>query len=227
LSIVLASKHSNVNLLLTQDKETKCEISHILDKSMWHVHELVRATCDEKIVHEYPFGKQEFNCIKLTCQVFRSPGYFVWNAILPIVLISFASLGPFVLSFTWPQSRIPSTASMLLSAVSFKAAVSRLLPTVSYLTSLDKYSLASIVIITAQLVYHALIGSICEIINPQLGYFVDKLVFLLFLGIVCLMQFVYVDYFRRALNHRNELIKNKVYFHNDDDKLSKSEKKND
>jgi hypothetical protein len=68
------------------------------------------------------------------------PGYFYWNALLPILLISFASLGPFVIDFKLPQSRLPSTATMLLSSVSFKAVVTRLLPTVSYLTSLGIYA---------------------------------------------------------------------------------------
>ena len=57
------------------------------------------------------------------------------------VLISALGLMPFSFSVTSPSSRINSTVMLILSSINFKIAVTTRLPTVSYLTILDKYAL--------------------------------------------------------------------------------------
>ena len=180
LSLLIASKKSGnkVNFIINQPEVSKVKISSNLDKSMWYLHEMVQ-TNKELINREYSFGSRQYPCVRITCQVFREPGYFNWNVIFPILLITFASLCPFVVDHKMPQSRLQATATMLLSSVSYKAAISRLLPTVSYLTSLDKFSLGSIFIITLMLLYHALFAALSGFItiNDLVAYKIDKLFF--------------------------------------------------
>lgn len=134
LSLLVATKKPGeiVNLKPLQPKISNLTISNTLDKSMWHMHNVL-ITRREKIKREYFYGPRFYPAVKVTCQVFRSAGFFYWNAILPILLVSFASLCPFVLDVKLPQSRIPSTATMLLTSVSIRWTIGRLLPTVSYL----------------------------------------------------------------------------------------------
>lgn len=138
LTVCICSKKSGrkVNLIQTQPASASVKISHTLDKSAWYLHDEVTAKKD-MFIREYSFGQREYPVLYLSCKAFRQPGYFFWNAMLPIALISFAALGPFVLDHKSSVNRLPSTATMLLSSVSFKAAVTRLLPTVSYLTSVS------------------------------------------------------------------------------------------
>jgi hypothetical protein len=186
-------------------------ISSNLDKSAWYLHDVVRTKRDT-MVREYSFGKREYPALVITCQAFRLPGYFYWNALLPILLITFAALGPFVIDYKSAASRLPSTATMLLSAVSFKAAVTRLLPTVSYLTSLDKYSLASIVVIAVMFIYHSFFAA-CQhlLMYETLAYLVDKMVFLGFLGSVVSIQIIYGLWLLNVYNQRHRLIVNSQF----------------
>jgi hypothetical protein len=209
LSVTVCSKKSikRVNLVPLQPEMTRMSkiVSH-LDKSAWYLHDMVTIN-RESVVREYSFGQREYPAVRISCQAFRSPGYFYWNALLPIVLISFAALGPFVADHKSSASRLPATATMLLSAVSFKTAVTRLLPTVSYLTSMDKYSLASIVLVTLMFVYHAFFSACSHFLMYEtLAYLVDKLAFLCFLGLVVGLQVVYGLWLLNVYNRRHQII---------------------
>ena len=87
----------------------------------------------------------------------------------------------------------------MLTSVSIRWTVGRLLPTVSYLTSLDKYSLMSMLIITTELIYHGIMGYIFRKIPEDIAYKIDAGAFLPlnfniyetyteseFLGLVCI-----------------------------------------
>lgn len=126
LSVVLVSRKSGkkVNFILMQPEMSKIKIANTLDKSAWYLHEIVKINT-EKMSRDYSFGKREYPAVRLTCQAFRLPGYFHWNVLLPILLITFAALGPFVIDYKAAYTRLPSTATMLLSSVSFKAVVNR------------------------------------------------------------------------------------------------------
>jgi len=104
LSIRIATRKSGkkVNFILMQPTLTQVTISSTLDKSMWHIHKLVK-TQQENIITEYSFGKLEYPSVKITCQAFRSPIYFYWNVLLPIVLVTFSALGPFVLDHKYTK----------------------------------------------------------------------------------------------------------------------------
>lgn len=223
LSIIILSKKTEkkINLILMQDEISRIRISNNLEKSNWYLHEVVK-TCLEKVDREYSFGTKTYPGVQTTCQAFRSPGYFYWNAILPIVLISFASLGPFVIDYKSASSRLPSTATMLLSSVSYKALISRLLPTVSYLTSLDKYSLTSITLVALMFIYHSILAASNSICNDSTGYFIDKLAFLIFFGLIFGKQLVYFVWIKSINSQRNRIIKESIFFD-----YKNSSKKND
>jgi hypothetical protein len=98
LSICISTKKSGkkINFVLMQPELAQVTINSTLDKSMWHIHKLVKSQ-KESLISEFSFGKMEYPAIKITCQAFRSPIYFYWNILLPIILVTFSALGPFVL----------------------------------------------------------------------------------------------------------------------------------
>jgi hypothetical protein len=59
-----------------------------------------------------------------------------------------------------PQNRLQLSFTLLLTAVTFKFVVNRCLPTISYLTSLDKYVLASMFLLCVICSWHAFISII-------------------------------------------------------------------
>jgi hypothetical protein len=66
---------------------------------------------------------------------------------------------PFSFSVTSPNHRINSTVMLILSSINFKIAVTTRLPTVSYLTILDKYALPALIYLGILCCYHACIGN--------------------------------------------------------------------
>lgn len=97
--------------------------------------------------------------ISATCFSARRPGYYFFNAYFLIFLITSSSLTMFSINPKLPQNRLQTTYTLLLTSVSFKWVINRYLPTVSYLTSLDKYAIVSISYLCALCVWHAIVGS--------------------------------------------------------------------
>ena len=82
----------------------------------------------------------------------------MFNAFFLIFLITVSALTVFSIPKSAPNSRLQTSYTILLSSVSFKWVFNRSLPSVSYLTLLDKYSICGIVYITLLASWHSLIG---------------------------------------------------------------------
>jgi hypothetical protein len=179
-----------VNFILLQPELAKLKINHNLDQSMWYVHDIIKSN-KEQLTREYSFGPREYPCIRITCQVFRQPGYFNWNVIFPILLITFASLCSFVLDHKLPTQ-------------------------VGYLTSLDLYSLGSILIITLILLYHACFAGVISffLISESIAYTTDKFMFFTFLLTVLIKQYLYATWMRRVNSKRSKLINDSMFNNN-------------
>ena len=207
LNLVVATRKSGskINFILMQPEYKKLKISNTIDNSMWHLNDVVRTTKDQ-IHNEYCYGNRDYPAVILTVKAFRSPGFIYWNAFLPILLITLASLGPFVIDYKLPQSRLPSTATMLLSSVSFRWVVGKMLPVVSYLTSLDKYTLISMMIITAQLIYHAIIAELYQSFPQSIVYKLDLLAFCFFILVIILKQIWFLSWAYKLNKLRNSFL---------------------
>jgi hypothetical protein len=117
---------------------------------------------------------------------------------------------------------------MLLTSVSMRWILGRFIPTVSCeyrrpvffdylpslphrlyldLTSLDKYSLSSTVIITMLLLYHATIAAMLQFIPAPMAYRIDKAVFIFFFGLILLKQCLFAFWVTRATHYRENVRK--------------------
>jgi hypothetical protein len=103
--------------------------------------------------------KVEIPKLVATCYCSRRAGYYFFNAYSLIFLITISSLTIFSVDCKMPQSRLQTTYTILLTSVSFKWVINRQLPTVSYLTSLDKYAIGSIFYVCLLCVWHSIVGS--------------------------------------------------------------------
>lgn len=221
LSLTVATKKpgSIVNFILLQNETKSIKISNTLDKSMWKMHNRLH-TSKDKIHREYSFGKREYPAIIVSAKASRLPGFFYWNALIPILLVSLASLAPFVVDIKIPQSRLPATCTLMLTSVSIRWTVGRLLPTVSYLTSLDKYSLMSMLIITTELIYHGIMGYIFRKIPEDIAYKIDAGAFLVFCSLIILKQLVFFGWISNRMLHRKKINSEELKSNAEDDHLS-------
>ncbi len=97
-----------------------------------------------------------------------------------------------------------SIGTLLLTSIMFRWSVSRLIPPVSYLTLLDKYTLISLVFISLNSIWHSIIGFLIRRIgiSNSIDYYVLILFTIFFLAYHLLMAFSLYQ----ALHHRHVML---------------------
>ena len=195
-------------------KKEGIKINSMLDKSMWKTHHVLLMN-EDSVCRDFSYGRREYPGIKSSIKVFRQPGFFFWNALLPFMLVTFASLAPFVNNIrTNVSNRLPATCTLILTSVGTRFTIGRLLPTVSYLTSLDKYSLATMLIITVELLYHAIMGACFSYIERNFGestgFNIDKGAFLFFFCLMIFQQILFAIWVFKAKRYRKEVHDGKI-----------------
>ena len=95
----------------------------------------------------------------------------------------------------------------LLTAIMFKSALStKHLPTVNYLTSLDKYSISSLIFIYSCLVWHGTVATLLCILSPLVVQFIDKVVLVLLVLFFIITHMVFAKWLRSAYKIRQRMI---------------------
>ena len=79
-----------------------------------------------------------YPAIAITCTVRRQCGYFLYNVVAPMGMISFLSIAT-AFTMAEPSDRIATQLALLLTAAAYKLAITAMVPAVSYLTLLDRY----------------------------------------------------------------------------------------
>lgn len=160
---------------------------------------------------DYSPQRNHFKHPKLVASCFcsRKPGYYVFNAYFLIFLITISSLTIFAIDPKLPQNRLQTTYTLLLTSVSFKWVINRSLPTISYLTSLDKYAIVCIFYVCLLCVWHSLVGAFWPnnqsldqwlLIAFSIIFFIIHLIFLIWI------YFAYGE-IRRLTKQEKEFIK--------------------
>ena len=191
LNILLESKKKPNEIRLSENKtdfqfnEEVCET--FVDQQKWVLYNYVHIN-HNSLVSSYKHNlNQENNATKLraTCYASRKPQYYFWNAYFLIFLINICSFSIFAIDYKLVQSRLQTTFTILLTSISFKWVINRSLPTVSYLTSLDIYSIANIIFLCAVGISHA---SLSLIKDSETGINANFIVLMVFIAIFTLMH---------------------------------------
>ena len=186
--------------------------STFLDQQKWKLFTIVKtshiASYDvKKSKHSFPNKKSPKICATIFCA--RKPGYYISNAIFLIFLITLCALTLFAIDPKLPHNRFQTTLTLILTSVSFKWVINRSLPTVSYLTSLDKYSSVSIFYLFLICVWHAIVGSFWEL---EIAIKLDRIMLGIFCLIFVLIQFIYAVWMYYARAKVRELEKEEKLF---------------
>lgn len=173
-----------------------------------------------EFLRDSDFSQEQFPTLELTLNAARLPNYYFCNAFLLVFLITISGLSTFSISCDRNQNRIQTTCklkvkiynaindllfqyfntsftligTLILTSVTFKWITNRSLPAVSYMTSLDKYSLTCILFLVVSLMWHSSIGQIAHLKNAnlQLVMYYDQVSFLLFFCLFATIQLIYL-----------------------------------
>ena len=145
-----------------------------------------------------------------SCFCSRRPGYYLTNVYSFNFLITILSLTLFVIDVKMADRRISGTFTLILTSFSFKIVTSKTLPTISYLTSLDKYQIINIVYLGSCCVWH----SICSAmdIDTQLKLRIDKIMMFLLATFFFLIQIVFMVTLLKSYKKIKKLEKREIEF---------------
>lgn len=197
---ISTSKHSNeISLVHSREKFSSVNVNCFLDNQEWHIYKHVKV---KEFLRECVFSIETFPAIDITVSVARRPTYYYLNAFFLIFLITLSSLAVFSMSCNIPQNRLQTSCTLLLTSVTFKWVTNRSLPSVSYMTSLDKYSLGCILIICLQCIWHGVIGYLVHLFGklddnqkPKCSYpfsFYDIIAFLTACGLFLILNLLFL-----------------------------------
>ena len=166
MSLTVTSHRTMDEIYLVQDENILAKIkSASLDKHIWKLHDHVNIKKhtiqnDLPVTSENSAKEIEIACshsaITMQCRVSRRPGYFIFNCLLPTLIITLCVFFTFLMDFERYQYRFSLLFTTMLTSITFRWAIhGRVMPTISYVTFLDVYSVCSIMIVFSVMVWHA------------------------------------------------------------------------
>lgn len=204
------------------------------DQQSWHLYEHVEFQFEQHR-EEYSLNYDQIHPVLVcTCHVGRKCGYYIWNAYFLIFLITSAALSTFAIPPSNAHGRLQITCTLLLTSVTFRWVVNKSLPTISYLTALDIYAIASIVALCIINVFHGIVSyiyynqiylasyltpvttqalhlslypeySLCRL--DRYGFYILSFIFCLYQTLILLWTFWRPYKRRRAMARKDELIR--------------------
>ncbi|XP_050400315.1 cys-loop ligand-gated ion channel isoform X1 [Patella vulgata] len=162
LSVLITTEltDNQVNLLEDEKELSRVNPRGFLDAQEWALRDHVEATQDVNLSHEIFATKKKYPTLTFTFIAFRRPGFFIWNIIFVMALISSLSMTTFAIPFSGTEHRLQMTATLVLTGVAFKFTASQSLPKIPYLTYLDTHILGCMIILSGACVWHAVISLI-------------------------------------------------------------------
>ncbi|CAF2981366.1 unnamed protein product [Rotaria sp. Silwood2] len=160
LSISLTTPLTINDIYFTENKQKPSGVNRTVfsDQQSWHLYEHVEFSYEQHR-EEYSLNYDQVHPVLIcTCHVGRKCGYYIWNAYFLIFLITSASLCTFAIPPSNAHGRLQITCTLLLTSVTFRWVVNKSLPTISYLTALDIYAIASIVALCIINVFHGVVS---------------------------------------------------------------------
>lgn len=159
ISVVLSSELTKDVLEIVEDKD---EISTIYvdcfsDSQEWELYNFVEMDPLD-ISAQYTRARISYPGVTITCCVARRAGFFAWNVLVIVNLLSIFAFTTFAVDPTLPQNRLQLSFILMLAGISFRFVTNQSIPKISYLTHLDRYVLVSMMFSGFITFWHAILS---------------------------------------------------------------------
>lgn len=116
----------------------------------WELHYPIISECGKPVYETGHLNRPHAKFV-VNLRMKRKPGFYIWNIVIPFGMIVTLSFASFAFS-VWDRCdvRMQVAVTMLLSAVAFKFVAIQTLPSIPYLTLLDKYILVVFFLLRVQ-----------------------------------------------------------------------------
>ncbi|XP_052796254.1 uncharacterized protein LOC128228793 [Mya arenaria] len=159
ISLVLSSELTNNKLEIVEDMdEVSCiYVDCFSDSQEWELHNFVELEPLE-ISAQYTRDRKNYPGLVTTCCVSRRSGFFAWNVLVIVNLLSIFAFTTFAVDPTLTQNRLQLSFILILAGISFRFVTNQSMPKISYLTHLDRYVLISMMFAGFICFWHAVVS---------------------------------------------------------------------
>lgn len=195
LGIIICSYYGPKYVKIVADSEKISTIHprafhsfHEQQKYMLHSMVKVDTIASYEIDTEYKHiaSKTSSDCLSISVTLTRKANFFILNNFSTVFIITLLSLTLFSATPLNVSNRLSAVFTLLLTLFAFKIVTSTHLPTISYLTLIDKYQVMSIVFLSVLSVWFSLLVSI-GFTEDEIRR-IDRISFLVFIGIFIAMN---------------------------------------
>ncbi|XP_045184248.2 acetylcholine-gated ion channel acc-4-like [Mercenaria mercenaria] len=212
ISMVLSSELTKDVLDIVEDKE---EISSIYvdcfsDSQEWELYNFVEMDPLD-ISAQYTRARISYPGVIATCCVSRRAGFFAWNVLVIVNLLTIFAFTTFAVAPTLTQNRLQLSFILMLASISFRFVTNQSIPKISYLTHLDRYVLVSMMFSGFITLWHAVLSRFKY--NANLQSKMDFYAFILFaIGYFFFqMLFILIMLYQRHMKLKNIKTREKKY----------------
>lgn len=190
ISVVLTSEHPIQELEILEDEQelSSLNVSCFVDVQEWELKDFV-VTEAKQMTKEFSESKNiSFPLLTIKALAVRQFGFFVWNILIIMTIISLLSFTTFAVGNDKPQNRLQLGFTLTLTGVTFRFVTNQSLPKISYLTKLDIYILFCMIFNFCISIWHAVITRFDGNSDQDV---MDKWAFYTFIIIYCVFQVTY------------------------------------
>lgn len=190
LTLIISTELSEAEVELEEDLEemSSVQIDSFAKEQEWTLHECVSFT-PKVTTKAYTNPKFKNPTVVAGCFAGRRAGFFIWNVMLIMTLISSLSLATFAVDRALPQNRLQLSFTLVLTGVAFKFVANQSIPKISYLTHLDRYILGSMIFLYLVCIWH---GVVILIEGRAAGAEADRDAFIVFASSFACLQVMFI-----------------------------------
>ncbi|CAM4756415.1 unnamed protein product [Rotaria magnacalcarata] len=185
-----------------------------------NIHSSVEHHVDNQLENTDDKDDRKRSVLTVTCHAARRSHYFYWNGYCLILLITMVSFCIFSIPPHFTGNRIQIVCTLLLTSITFRWTVNRSLPTISYLTTMDKYAIVCMFNLVAHSIWHAAIGFLIftnttspAIISTSWFAKLDQTAFCFAIGAFVILHFIFIIWLLLVpLKHRKYMAHKDVQY---------------
>ena len=197
-----------VQLVLSKDLDATINKEAFMLSNVWSLQPAVVVHTREVVV-----SRAIYPAISIACRLHRRPFFYLYNVVMPLGLFSLLSiLGAASIPSNATADRLSVSLALVLTAAAYKSSIASMVPTISYLTLVDKYVLSQGLLIMLVALLSCVIGMVSgrgslAILFPERDLTVPALTngiaILVLFGMWCVCQLLFFFTWIWHVNHRS------------------------
>lgn len=196
LSLTVSSLRSENEVIFEESRERQCALdkAQFIKQQEWNVYNKVKTS--KKSINDV-WNHYKRAGFSTSIFISRKPGYFLYNAYMLIFFVTALGLCTFSFSISNNNTRVQVASLLILTSINFRWIITKNMPTISYLTTLDSYSICALVFLVILCAWNGIIGSsLIEIINID-RLLLDMIVLIILGALFAIFQVIYAMIFIR------------------------------